>query len=280
MTIWYKVENGYSLQTIDGNNITLYGKEVTCDDFLNEIYIKTMEIIKTWRFTVNITFEEIQAAWDGIPIQTEFKTRKSRHDGAKGWMFDYNMSEKFKNLKLDISKMYLDKLGRYPTRDEVDFSFSACFWEYSGDTKKCKPEYESIANGREVEIDRCVVCGEMVTASNPNFLNGGGEIKMSFGYGSLRDLEYATAYIHDRCSAVLDQKLFKIRMRWDCVMGDGDRIDLDACENEDGLPRDDGIDLSSVDVFDRIMIEHEIDFDNNEEYYRKKKEYSNKKLDN
>jgi len=275
MTTWYKVEGGYSLETIDEKDIV--GKEVTCDEFLNEIYTKAIEIIKTWRFGVDITREEMDAAWEGTPVKSRFKGR-NREGLEWGWCYDHDMSDKFRGLKVEISQMYNKKLNRYPTRDEIDFSFQSCFWDYEDDKKECKPEFLKILKGRKVIIDRCPVCGEMVYAEDPHFLDHAGEIVMHFGYGSRRDLEYGTAYIHDYCSIVLDQRLFKVRMNWCGTLGTAGRIDLEAYEKDKTWQQEKNLDFSveGVDALVQLCDEMEFDYDNNEEYEKKKNETKDK----
>lgn len=277
MTVWFEAKHDYTPPVIDESEIE--GKEVTCDDFFNEVYPKVIDIIGRWRYTGNITTYEIDAAWEAEPVKTNFKSRQGREvPRPYGWFYDHDMVIAFRQLKMDISKMYQDRLDRYPSHDEINFTYEYCKWNFTADNKKdsLKSEMSNIySNQRDVPIERCLVCGETVYASCPWTLNRAGEIVMHFGYGSRRDLEYGKGYIHDHCSAILDQKLLKIRFDWADALGGGNRIDIEAWEECEEWKREDLIKFDG-DGLDQMLEECSFDWDNNESYYEKKNENKDK----
>jgi hypothetical protein len=73
----------------------------------------------------------------------------------------------------------------------------------------------------EVEIGKCVLCGKPVLALIVPQLKeedwpllGAGEITMKFAYGSERDSDFGTGFIHDICSVKLDHLTFESALSW------------------------------------------------------------------
>lgn len=132
--------------------------------------------------------------------------------------------------KKKIHSFYLEHLNRYPDEWEILAAFNNCqidpnfHFDYSlqhgtdeYNKKNWEERYRKDAFDfvEKVEIGKCVLCGKPVfTYDEMETLDGAGEIKMSFGYGSTRDLDSGKGYIHDNCSFELDRKIFKKSLDW------------------------------------------------------------------
>ena len=100
-------------------------------------------------------------------------------------------------------------------------------WDYKTRGKPTHPEIEERITD-SVVVGNCCVCGEEVRAYDPHFLRNAGEIRMSFGYGSCRDLDSAYGFVHDYCSFILDQIMTKRRLFWhDCLGGPVHPLDFE-----------------------------------------------------
>lgn len=65
-----------------------------------------------------------------------------------------------------------------------------------------------------LEIGNCVVCGKPVEIYEDGIYKDAGIINMSFGYGSRRDCDAGEGFIHDDCSKILEQTIFKSGLKW------------------------------------------------------------------
>lgn len=181
-------------------------------------YLKLM--IEDWKQTYNDRmphYEEIDCGWNNA-------------EPIKPFRVTYKWSNTVRLAKNEIYDFYLKHLNRTPDNEEFNAALQQCQikpgFEYSWGLEHGTEEYSKInydLRYREdainfvdkIEIARCVVCGEPIFAYNmQKMLYYAGEIEMSFGYGSRRDTSYGKGYIHDLCSAKLDQVMFKHRLNW------------------------------------------------------------------
>lgn len=129
-----------------------------------------------------------------------------------------------------IIAFYQKHLNRNPEENELVGAYQNCqidpdfHYDYSlqhGTEEYNKKNYDERCRKdafdcvEKVEIAKCVLCGKPVfTYNEDENLDGAGDIKMGFGYGSGRDTNYGKGYIHDNCSGILDQTIFKVRLDW------------------------------------------------------------------
>jgi hypothetical protein len=129
-----------------------------------------------------------------------------------------------------IHNFYLKHLNRFADEWELRAAFRQCqidpnfHYDYSlqhGTEEYKKKNYDERCRKdafdfvEKVEIAKCVLCGKPVfTYSEDEILDDAGVIEMSFGYGSGRDTNSGKGYIHDNCSGILDQTIFKVRLDW------------------------------------------------------------------
>lgn len=135
------------------------------------------------------------------------------------------------NAQNQIVAFYKKHLGRKPEENEMVGAYYQCqidpnfkhiyglkvgtkeYNEKNWDRRSRKDAFDFV---QMIEIGKCVVCGKPVYTWNEHeTLEDAGEIKMSFGYGSQRDMDIGKGYIHDLCSAKLDQRIFKQRLDWE-----------------------------------------------------------------
>lgn len=181
-------------------------------------YLKLM--IEDWKQTYHGRmphYDEIDCGWNNTePVKPFRVTHKWRNT--------------VRLAKDEIYEFYLKHLNRTPDNAEFNAALQHCQikpgFEYSWGLEHGTEEYrrinydlrcrdDAIHFVDKIEIARCVVCGEPIFAYNmQKMLYYAGEIEMSFGYGSRRDTSYGKGYIHDICSAKLDQVIFKCRLNW------------------------------------------------------------------
>ena len=228
--VWYPLmcsqEVSYRLGHTDKNDKNC---EVCCQEVYDIAWEALKEMIKLWKnkYTDRMPHDdEIFPAWEYKDIKFPFRN-----------FFEWDFI--IKKAHLDIGEFYKKHLNKYPSRDEMNAAFQQCQinpdfkYNYSGTTteENYKGQYrsESFKFAEIVEIDKCVFCGEPIYIYSQDIFKDAGTIEIGFGYGSRRDNSYGKGYIHDLCSAKLDQVLFKKRLNW----GDKNYYTIDIEKSEE-----------------------------------------------
>ena len=136
---------------------------------------------------------------------------------------NYEMPSILGTLKDKMDVAFTQFLTRDPTPTDYHFALQCSLYndqylihdfdqtEYTGDTfidivkEMCQ---------RKSVVGKCVCCGEPVYALGEHTLDHAGTITMSFGYGSRRDMDQGSGFIHDYCSFKVDQEMFDRRLFW------------------------------------------------------------------
>lgn len=224
---WYKLHGSQEISTRLGyknderfDNLEEQGS-VCCQEVYDIAWEAEKEMYKLWKecgkINRNPHISEFMLIFEDKDIPHPF------FEHPKFRSIAFNAKEKIKNF-------YLEQLGRYPDEWEILAAFNNCqidpnfHFDYSlqhGTDEYNKKNWEERCRKdafdfvEKVEIGKCVLCGKPVfTYDEMETLDGAGEIKMSFGYGSTRDLDSGKGYIHDNCSFELDRKIFKNCLNW------------------------------------------------------------------
>jgi hypothetical protein len=206
-----------------------------CQEVYDIAWAAVKKMVKEWSFLRPPHYDELHCVWYGTPLNKPFRS-------------DHRSFEIVNEAQKEIITFYKKHLKRKPNRNELMGAFRQCFikpgfkfnWEIKSHNKsgKCTTKYlienyekrkrddDNLILCDMVEISKCVICGKPVfVTDNHLMLHYAGEISMHFGYGSQRDIDYGKGYIHDLCSAKLDQQVFKNRLNWG-KHGNGHKIDI------------------------------------------------------
>ena len=210
-------------------------------DVVRSGLIKAIKKFNSYYHTKKITINELNSHWFNVPIESHCVL-----EYGFGWGFHKDVVALLDEVKVNASILFRNTFGRPACRDDINFAYYECFhsdayrgfitsvdymsrdckekWDYSipSSHPDFKPEYFDTM----VEVGKCIICGEPVMAHDPGTLHDAGTISMSFGYGSRRDTESATGFIHDYCSFVFDQKMTSRRLFWNSPL-DGRVYPLD-----------------------------------------------------
>lgn len=209
---------------------------VCCKEVYNIVWEAIKECCKSWNIINRPPHHvELSYAWEEKVPKKPFQCRRDFWDI-------------FRRAKVEISDFYLENLGRLPELPEIHGAFRQAFTdpdfefnydlefgteEYSFENYERRQRSDDIELAKLVEIDKCVFCGEPVYVYCEDLLHNAGEIEMHFGYGSRRDTDYGEGYIHDICSAKLDQELFKKRLNWGGTFGQDEDHIVDIPSSEE-----------------------------------------------
>lgn len=218
------------------------GENVCCKEVYNIVWEALKKCSQKWNQIYRAPhYHEFDTAWEEREAEKPFRTMR-------------NWWEIFREAKVEISKFYNKHLGRSPTPAEIRGAYRNAFVDpdfrfnyevpYHGDDGKTTKEYlfenyekrkrpddADVVLTEMVEAGKCCVCGEPVYVYDPKIYKDAGEIEISFGYGSGRDMDWGKGLIHDLCSAKLDQEIFKQRLNWGGPCSDGDStIDIKKSE--------------------------------------------------
>lgn len=198
--------------------------EICCVEVYNIAWVAVKEMVKKWNYIHRPPhYDELYSAWYDTPLNEPFKN-------IHLWKDIVNKAKK------EIIRFYQINLNRKPNRNELMGAFRQCFinpnfkydWKIKSRKKdgtytkrymllnyKNRDRIDEVTLCDLVEVGQCVICGKPVfTYNNSLMLKHAGYIKMEFGYGSHRDNDSGKGYIHDLCSAKLDQQMLKNRLDW------------------------------------------------------------------
>ena len=194
---------------------------VCCQQVYDIAWEAEKEMFKKWKewgkTDRNPHYWEFHAFYDGKKIEPPFLEHPD---------FFYIVDV----AKEKIHLFYMKHLNRFAEEYELRAAFRQChidpnfhydyslqYWteEYNKKNYQDRGRKDAIDFVEKVEIGKCVWCGNPVfTYDELETLDGAGDIEMSFGYGSGRDMDSGKGYIHDHCSTILDQRAFTVRLNW------------------------------------------------------------------
>jgi len=240
---WFELSlTGQEISTRLGFSEPETGEFLCCNEVYDMVWNALKKCWKIWELDRTPHYCEVDYAWKGKEPPLPFVS-------PKNWM------PILTDTKNKINEFYKNNLGRYPEAPEIEGAYRNCFinpnFVYNFDVKpsvkniddkdlyfkenvktKEREDLDEIEFSEYVEIGKCCFCGDPIYVYDPDIYVDAGEIEMSFGYGSGRDTSYGKGYIHDLCSAKLDQQVFKKRLKWNHEYS---TIDIEKTEKENKL---------------------------------------------